>query len=58
MKTAEEFKAATGHEPAQDDLERANCTQAGTPGHWGCGWCPDCNKPRFTCGHPAPRVLK
>lgn len=38
MITAEIFKAATGHAPVQDDLERANCSKAGETGHYHCGW--------------------
>jgi hypothetical protein len=49
--TADEFKQATGADPVDDDLERVNCTHAGEMGHWQCGWCPACNKPRFMCGH-------
>ena len=36
--TAEMFKAATGRDHEQDDLERCNCPQAGTSGHNHCGW--------------------
>ena len=36
--TAEMFKAATGRDHEQDDLERCNCPQAGTSGHNNCGW--------------------
>lgn len=45
---AEEFKIATGREPVNDDLERANCTKAGSPGHRMCGVCGH-NKPAFEC---------
>ena len=41
--------------PTQDDVERAFCKEAGTPGHWDCGICPTCNKPYFMCIHQAPR---
>ena len=34
-----EFEKVTGRKPEQDDLERANCDQAGKIGHWGCGVC-------------------
>lgn len=51
MITQEQFKQATGHEPRHDDLERANCDQAGQIGHYSCGWCEQCNRPRFQCGH-------
>jgi hypothetical protein len=44
--TAAEFKQIVGREPEQDDLERANCNSAGTPGHYGCGVCPH-GIPRF-----------
>lgn len=50
MITAEQFKLATGYEPANDDLERCNCPQAGELGHWQCGWCEVKNRPRFMCG--------
>jgi hypothetical protein len=46
--TADEFKAATGYEPKDDDLDRANCDRAGDGGHWGCGIC-EHGKPVFTC---------
>jgi hypothetical protein len=49
MKTAEQFKAATGRDPINDDLERANCNLAGSLGHHYCGWCEVHNKPRFLC---------
>lgn len=35
--TAEQFKALTGFEDTQDDLERVNCPKAGQPGHESCG---------------------
>lgn len=50
--TAEEYEARCGHKPIQDDLERANCPDAGKVGHYFCGWCDECNKPRFFCQHP------
>jgi hypothetical protein len=31
-----------------DDLQRCNCEDAGTIGHWGCGWCRH-RKPTFLC---------
>lgn len=49
--TREHFLAATGREPELDDLERCNCQQVGEFGHYACGWCDDCNLPRFACGH-------
>jgi len=36
--TAERFKAATGRDPQNDDLQRCNCYLVGKPGHWQCGW--------------------
>lgn len=50
---AKEYKAATGREPEQDDLERANCKKHGVVwGHACCGVCPICGKPRTDCIHP------
>lgn len=46
----ERFTHATGSRPIRDDLERANCPQAGQPGHLYCGWCERHDKPRFLCG--------
>lgn len=48
--THDEFVNATGREPEQDDLDRANCAKAGKPGHFYCGVCA-CGQPRFTCAH-------
>lgn len=36
---AKEFEKVVGRTPKDDDLERANCDQAGQPGHWSCGIC-------------------
>jgi hypothetical protein len=44
---AEQFKNLTSHEPERDDLERANCEQAGLIGHDQCGLCGFCGWPRF-----------
>jgi hypothetical protein len=49
------FIASVGREPVNDDLDRANCTEAGTVGHQSCGWCDMCDKPRFVCGHHLTR---
>jgi len=46
----EEFEAAFGRKPINDDLHRVNCDQAGKVGHWQCGFCPIHNRPRFMCG--------
>jgi hypothetical protein len=49
--TAEYFTAATGSEPVQDDLERANCPCAGLQmGHSQCGWNIAANLPVFMAG--------
>jgi len=46
---AAEFRAKTGREPGFDDLERSNCKEAGTIGHFSCGWCATHSKPVFEC---------
>jgi hypothetical protein len=51
---AEHFRERVGRDPVLDDLERCNCPDAGKLGHWFCGWCEDCDKPRFVCGHSYP----
>ena len=50
MKTAQEFEAAVGYPPQDDDLERTNCDKVGNITHSCCGWCGEHNKPRFICG--------
>lgn len=45
--TADIFRAATGQEPQQDDLERCNCKQPGDIGHYHCGWSSFLNRPFF-----------
>lgn len=45
---AEQFKEATGSEPINDDLERANCPLAGRLGHSDCGVCQH-GRPVLTC---------
>lgn len=45
--TAEQFEAAVGHAPDQDDLERCNCPKAGEIGHIHCGWDHKRNLPEF-----------
>ncbi len=45
MITAEKYEKATGHKPVNDDLERANCSEAGKVGHAFCGWDHRRNKP-------------
>lgn len=54
--TAEKFKAATGVDPEQDDLERSNCRRAGEMGHWFCGWDKERNLPVFWPKLPQERV--
>lgn len=52
--TREQYALYFGEEPRQDDLERANCEQAGKFGHYMCGVC-ECHRlPRFRCGCLAP----
>lgn len=45
---AQEFEAAVGRPPELDDLERANCQDAGKPAHTGCGVC-EHGVPVFLC---------
>jgi hypothetical protein len=47
--TYQYFLVCTGRAPEKDDLARCNCTTAGLMGHTSCGWCGECNKPRFMC---------
>jgi hypothetical protein len=49
--TAEQFHNATGRYPKNDDLDRCNCDRVGEIGHYFCGWCEVCDKPRFLCAH-------
>lgn len=46
---ANEFKEKVGRDPVDDDLDRCNCPSAGMVGHFGCGWCYDCDLPKFMC---------
>ena len=64
MKTAEDFICATGTPPVRDDLDRANCPDAGKFGHWLCGWCehdkpvqfcPECIRARIAAATPEER---
>ena len=50
MIDAETFKAATGLDPRDDDLERCNCSDAGKLGHYSCGWNVAENMPVFMVG--------
>ena len=45
------FEEQVGRPPKNDDLERSSCKEFGTHGHMNCGWCSECNMPRFACGH-------
>jgi hypothetical protein len=48
--TADEFWQRFGCVPLQDDLQRANCPEAGQVGHYQCGVCRKHDRPRFMCG--------
>jgi hypothetical protein len=48
--TEQEFEDLVGRPPENDDMHRVNCTEAGTTGHFLCGWCMDHGRPRFVCG--------
>lgn len=47
--TAQEFETLMGRAPADDDLERANCSQVGQIGHITCGWCLLHDAPAWEC---------
>jgi hypothetical protein len=49
--TSQEFRKATGRDPAQDDLERCNCKYAGKLGHSDCGWNKEHNLPNFMANY-------
>jgi hypothetical protein len=49
--TRAKFAAVMGRHATNNDLIRCNCPQFGMFGHWFCGWCQDCDKPRFVCRH-------
>ena len=57
MITEEMFEAATGDKPVNDDLERCNCTKAGEPGHYMCGWNHYANLPVFMAGPERPVIV-
>ena len=48
--TPDELTEVLGRHPVNDDLHRANCREAGTVGHFACGWCDRHDEPRFACG--------
>jgi hypothetical protein len=54
--TAEAFLTATGREPENDDLERANCPLAGESGHYYCGWDRAQNRPAYETGCNVPAL--
>jgi hypothetical protein len=54
--TAEKFKASTGLDPVQDDLERCNCPYAGAIGHHWCGWDRERDMPAFIPGESKAAV--
>lgn len=45
--TWQEFAAATGRAPEDDDLERCNCPKAGMICHSHCGWSEEFSLPQF-----------
>ena len=53
--TAEIYKAYTGVDPRDDDLERCNCSKKGQMGHQHCGWDKANNQPVFY-GPPLPLI--
>lgn len=56
MITKKKYKAMTGYDATQDDLERCNCKKGGDIGHsqlflkYLRGICKQHKKPRFICG--------
>jgi hypothetical protein len=48
--TSAMFLKRFGMKPTQDDLQRVNCSKAGTEGHRQCGVCSSHGRPRFECG--------
>jgi len=48
--TDREFEGAFSWGPGLYDLHRVNCTDAGTVGHYQCGWCMTHETARFVCG--------
>lgn len=49
--TEEEFEERYKRKPVFDDMTRINCDQCGEAGHYLCGICARCGKPRWECGH-------
>lgn len=45
--TAEQFKAAVGREPKDNELAKCNCPTPGKTHHWFCGWDKEKNLPNF-----------
>jgi hypothetical protein len=52
------YEVLTGFAPENDDLERANCENAGETGHLACGLCSTCGKPTWTCSHLAETLAE
>ena len=50
MNAAQFFKKF-GKKPEDNDLARVNCKAGGEPGHYFCGLCRKCRKPKFLCEH-------
>jgi hypothetical protein len=50
MINTNEFEKRFGCKAERDDLDRVNCSHAGSVGHYHCGVCSIHNKPRFMCG--------
>lgn len=56
--TREQFLAATGREPINDDLDRCNCAKVGEVGHFNCGWDDAQNLPVFLTSHSHSRSTR
>lgn len=52
------YEVLTGYAPENDDLERANCQEAGQTGHLACGLCTTCGQPAWTCVHLAETLAE
>lgn len=57
-KTVADFMFAVGSPPMRDDLDRANCPDAGKVGHWTCGWCAEHDKPMQFCTGCVMKVMQ
>lgn len=45
-----EFESRMGRPPANWELDRINCPNAGQIGHYACGWCDFHSQPVIVCG--------